>query len=357
MDVKVVHIFSSLTRINFGIWNAGVFGARRLKERYGVESVVFVCTKPVALPPEMTIPVYFLGQSAASKKAIKILREINFTARQTIVVSHGAWLLPTRVAYTLKSLDYRWIYTPHGMLEAWSLANGHLKKILYWKLREGRMVRKADAIRAVSKIEQANLDDKLRRRVFLVENGVSRQAEVERTGKKVSFLFLGRLHYKKGVRPLVEAWKSQVGDMQNMKLTIAGPDEGELQHISRFINGNVEYTGPVYGVQKEELLKSHHYYTLPSFSEGFPTSVLEAMSYGLIPLVSKGCNFPEILEKDLGYQIEPDVDSIAAVLSALKDKAFDTAKSARNVEFVAREYSEEKICADLYSMYTTAISN
>ncbi|MEJ0030746.1 MAG: hypothetical protein WDO15_10425 [Bacteroidota bacterium] len=64
-----------------------------------------------------------------------------------------------------------------------------------------------------------------------------------------------------------------------------------------------------------------------------------------------GCNFPEIFEQRLGYQAEPNVESISAILSELKDIPFDHSRSERNRRFVADNYSEDKIVNDLFNMY------
>ena len=94
-----------------------------------------------------------------------------------------------------------------------------------------------------------------------------------------------------------------------MKLIIVGPDEGELAKILPLISGNIEYKGPLFDSEKSEVLQKAHYYFLPSFSEGFPSSVVEAMSFGAIPVITQGCNFPEVFEQHLGYEISTDQES------------------------------------------------
>src|SRR5690606_2109470 len=148
-------------------------------------------------------------------------------------------------------------------------------------------------VRAVSRPEKANLEKQLGRGVTLVENGVTLPEDLPpKDDQETLFLFMARLHYKKGVAPLVRAWKRVMDGAGEKTLVIAGPDEGELEKIRPLLTGNVRYIGAVYGKEKEDWLKRSHYYFLPSFSEGFPTSVLEAMSYGLTPLITAGCNFP-----------------------------------------------------------------
>ncbi|HCW06555.1 MAG TPA: hypothetical protein DGG95_04225 [Cytophagales bacterium] len=280
---------------------------------------------------------------------VEELNTLGFKEKETIVVSHGCWKKPTRVAYQMKRRGFNWIYTPHGMLEPWSLANHRLKKIIYYHLFEKRYFRLADAVRAVSTREKENLERLLRRKVELVENGVKMPVYKPKQNT-LQFLFMARLHFKKGIVPLVQAW-SRVMKGTSAKLFIAGPDEGELIKIRPFLNENIEYVGAVYGEDKVKLLQESNYYVLPSFSEGFPTSVVEAMSYGAIPLISAGCNFPEVFEKSLGYRMEPKEEDIAVQLNNLKDKIYDQSLSKKNYDFIERYYSVPAIGNKLMSMY------
>jgi glycosyltransferase involved in cell wall biosynthesis len=351
MAFKVVHVLSSFQRINFGIWNAAIFGAKKLSDTKGVSTLALICTPAQEIPAEVNISVAFCGPEG-SVNEVELLTSKGFTASETIIVTHGSWLAPARLGHKLKKTGYKWIYSPHGMLEAWSLNHQRLKKLVYWTLKERRMVKNADMIRAVSKLEQKNLEKSLHRKVALIENGVVVPFVLPKPSGVITYLFLARLHHKKGIRPLVEAWHAVNGQNNSVKLIIAGPDEGELQLIQHLVKGNIEYTGAVYGEAKKKLLNDASYYLLPSYSEGFPTSVLEAMSYGQIPLISEGCNFPEVFQNKLGYQLEPEVKWISQVLTLLNTFPFDQQQSNRNREFVSAHYSEDKIVNDLYNMYS-----
>lgn len=350
MAFKVVHVLSSLQRINFGIWNAAIFGAKKLSDTKGVATMALICTPTENIPTEFNIPAAFCGPEGSVNEA-DLLASKAFTPNETIIVSHGSWLAPARVGYKLRKAGYKWIYAPHGMLEAWSLNNQRLKKLVYWNLKERWMVKNADMIRAVSKLEQEHLEASLHRQVALVENGVVVPPVVPKTSAVTIYLFLARLHFKKGIKQLVEGWHTVNNSNPSVKLIIAGPDEGELKHIQPFLGGNIEYVGAVYGDAKKKLLNEASYYCLPSYSEGFPTSVLEAMSYGQIPLTSEGCNLPTELQK-LGYVLEPDVKWITQVLTLLNTFPFDQKQSDLCRKIVSEHYSEDKIVNDLYNMYS-----
>jgi glycosyltransferase involved in cell wall biosynthesis len=110
------------------------------------------------------------------------------------------------------------------------------------------------------------------------------------------------------------------------------------------------------GDEKMKLLKQAHYFVLPSHSEGLPTGVLEAMSHGLIPVLSEGCNLPEVFTLHLGHKVETNEDSIARVLTTLRDVPYDDNLSVRNFEFISENYSENKTGERLLQVYSKMIA-
>jgi glycosyltransferase involved in cell wall biosynthesis len=351
MMINVIHVISSFSKINFGIWNAALFGTNYLKSNYGLNSAIIVCDDVISEMEPKDMKIIRAGADPKISSILSALQHFGFTKSDSLIVSHGCWLKPSWLGYHLQKNGFNWLAVPHGMLEPWSMSNSYLKKKIYYSLFERKYILHADAIRAVGKIEQGNLARTLNRSVEVVENGVATTNYFPKTINSVTFLFMARLHKKKGIVPLVQAWAKVMRDT-DYQLVIAGPDEGELERIKPFFSDNVKYVGPQYGEEKRTILRDSHYYLLPSFSEGFPTSVLEAMSYGLIPLISQGCNFPEVFEKRLGYQIEPDIESITTLLIRLKDKSFDQELSARNHSFIGNYFSEPTIGNRLFDLYS-----
>ena len=227
-----------------------------------------------------------------------------------------------------------------------------LKKLSYFWLIERRLAKSAALIRAVSLNEQANLQKMFKKAVCLIENGVKvPQLAIKNLDGPLIYLFMARLHHKKGILPLVNAWSAE--NTKNSMLIIAGPDEGELENILPIIKRtpNIQYVGAVYGDDKRQLLEKSHYYILPSYSEGFPTSVVEAMSYGLIPIISPECNFAAVFENKLGYCVYPREENIRKVLRVILDKEFDVSLSERNRQFVVNNNSEEFIGSQFAALY------
>jgi glycosyltransferase involved in cell wall biosynthesis len=357
--MKIIHLLHSLDRISFGIYNAAIFASRYLHSKHSVQSHAFICSDQSIVVDLPAVNIVYLGQNALDEKHIDgVLATNDLAPADSVVVSHGCWLMPTRLGSVLAKRGFKWLYVPHGMLEPWSMQQRFIKKSIYFLLVEKRCAVRADAIRAVSRQEQVNLSRRFGRRVDLVENGVKARAyPAKPSGTIENFLFLGRLHHKKGITPLVKAWKAVAGNHPGKRLIIAGPDQGELSRINPYIGGNIEYVGPLYGDAKDELLNSSHYFVLPSFSEGFPVSVLEGMSFGLIPLISSGCNFDEVFENGLGFRMEPDEAAIGNVLKEVINSSYDHDLSKKNWQYINDYYSEPVIGERLLTLYQNVLGD
>jgi glycosyltransferase involved in cell wall biosynthesis len=99
---------------------------------------------------------------------------------------------------------------------------------------------------------------------------------------KTRILFLSRLLKEKGIYETIDAFVAIRAKFHKLELVIAGDGEA-YEEIFKYSNGKdgIVMKGHVEGQQKIDLFKSCHIYCLPSYTEGLPTSVLEAMAFGL----------------------------------------------------------------------------
>ena len=122
------------------------------------------------------------------------------------------------------------------------------------------------------------------------------------------FLFLARLHRKKGCDLLIEAFARVASAHPNLDLVMAGPDEGglrpqleERKRRSLGIAGRVHWTGMLEDDLKWGALRSAEAFVLPSHQENFGVAVVEALACGLPVLISDKVNiWPDIVEDGAG---------------------------------------------------------
>lgn len=136
----------------------------------------------------------------------------------------------------------------------------------------------------------------------------------------VNFLFLGRIGHRKGIFDILKVL-SEKRELFNGKMRLHAGGDGETEKIKSFIIEHkleefVEYVGWINGESKQELLSKSDVYILPSYSEGLPISILEAMSYKL-PIISTPVGgIPEIVGNDInGILVNPG--SLSEIESAL----------------------------------------
>jgi len=110
-----------------------------------------------------------------------------------------------------------------------------------------------------------------------------------------SVLYLGWVLPSKGTTDLISAWMS-IERKENWKLIVAGPgDPDYMSSLMSRSDDSVEFTGGVEHTRAMKLLRAASIFTLPSHSEGFPNSVVEAMCFGKPIVASRVGAIPEML--------------------------------------------------------------
>ncbi len=312
--MRLINLVDSVSQLNYGIWNTVTSdaGAFRL---HGIKSELWFPATEFSNEDVITVPL-----SSLSVDTIK--QYIN--ARQLdpstdIIISHGCWHFPTRWGNAFRKKNFKWVALPHGMLDPWAMKQKAIKKLVYYNLFEKRMLAGAHVLRAVSYPEKARLSQLFPgKNIQFIGNGVETVENIPAKQHATrTYLFMSRLHHKKNIIPLLKAWTaSSLNNQRNVELIIAGPDQGELRDMTTLIDNseNISYIGTVYGEEKKQLLRKAHFYVLPSLSEGLPTSLLESMSFGLVPIISDGCNLPQVFTSNIGINSGTDVSSIGSAL-------------------------------------------
>ncbi len=131
-------------------------------------------------------------------------------------------------------------------------------------------------------------------------------------------LFLGRVHQIKGTDLLARAFARLSGQIGQVRLVIAGPDNGYLEALTRLtedlsIRHGVIFAGPLYGEDKLRALVDADVFVLPSSYETFPVSVLEAVACGTPVVVTDRCGIAQLVE-EVGRVAEHNDASLSNVL-------------------------------------------
>lgn len=146
--------------------------------------------------------------------------------------------------------------------------------------------------------------------------------ELAYSDQHVVFMFLGRLNRDKGVLDLASAFSRLVERQPMARLLLVGYDEEKLAPEIARLNpkpGTVHFFGPTR--QPEELLQAADVFCLPSYREGFGTSVIEASAVGIPILCSDTYGLMEtIVDHETGLRHEVgNVESILVQMIKLSE--------------------------------------
>ena len=276
------------------------------------------------------------------------LKKINLLKNKShsIIHVHGLWSLITHLSIFLaKFNNIPIIIQPHGTLMPSALEHKLFKKKIAMYFYQRRNLRAANLLIATSSIEYKsfrNID--LRNPIAIIPNGI--EQIYLNTPKKISndnsyktFLFLSRIHPIKGLLNLIKAWALASPD--GWKLKIVGPNEDNyldviVREINRCgVNKSVEISPEAYGEDKDIIFRNADFFILPSISENFGIAILEALSFGIPVITTKGTPWSELESHGCGWWvnigIEPLVSAINEAISLPKYKLNLMKSNARNL--------------------------
>lgn len=274
-----------------------------------------------------------------------------------VVHIHAVWeQVQHTAAVEARRAAKPYIIRPCGMLDPWSLAQGHTKKRLYlaWRLR--RDLARSAALHFTTSIERdltkplglstpalvepnginpAEFADLPPRGMFRVSHAIPADAPL--------VLYLGRLHPKKGLDILIPAFAKLTPQTH---LAVAGPDPdgygasfaAALPRLG--IAGRVHFVGMVRGAEKLAAYRDADLFVLPSRQENFGNTVVESLAVGTPVVVSDQVNlWPVVRSEQVGSVVPLEVEALAVELAAwLADPQRRVAAGERGRELVRREF-------------------
>ena len=280
-----------------------------------------------------------------------------------IVHIHGVWEeIQHRAARISHALGKPYLFTPHGMLDSWSLSQQSLRKKLYMELRLRRNLNESRSIHCASEIECEMLAPLKLKPPIIVEKPAINLSEFANPPPRGAFrdrfsalrdkpmmLFLGRIHPAKGLELLLAAMK-QMHSADTM-LVIAGPDEdgyqAKLMDTVRAsgLAPRVILTGMLHGVDRVAALADADLFVRPSFQESNSIAVVESLAAGTPVVISDQVSIHrQISENQLGAVVPNEASALAWELTRwITDETLRRDASQRAKTFVSGEFDARLI--------------
>ena len=300
-----------------------------------------------------------------------------------IIHIHGLYRFPvTYAAWCARKAEVPYIMRPHGALDPFLYRQSRYGK---WALPLKRMYERlfdmpnlncASAIHYTAKEEMERTAFlKLRAPAVVIPNGIDWGAYTplpksgafrRRIGLEAQtplVLFLGRINFKKGLDLLVPSFARVLEKFPDVRLAIVGPDnEGYGLKVRQWCREQgvadkvifVDYLGP------EEVKQAYvdaDVFVLPSYTENFGMTVVEAMACGCPVVISDQVNiWREVQEEEAGLVVGLDPPKIAnAICRVLSDKEAAGEMGRRGRVAAQRRYSWPRIVDQMTQVYREVI--
>lgn len=278
--------------------------------------------------------------------------------------TNGMWMHCNHETCTIaRQKGKPYVITPHGMLYPQALARSTWKKKLLLNLGGvEKDLRHATCIHATCDVEMKHYRDLgYTNPVAIIPNPVPipsfiNELSSDRPTKRIGFL--GRLHPRKNVKGLIEAWISLGNEIKDAQLIIMGKGDDEYEAtlktlVRQHSLNNVQFSGFITGRDKFECLASLTALCVPSDFENFGMIVTEALSVGTPVIASLGTPWQELNTEHCGWWVDNDVETLADTISqALSLPQEEIEKMGNNGKrLVNDKYRDTQVAAKMKQLY------
>jgi glycosyltransferase involved in cell wall biosynthesis len=290
-----------------------------------------------------------------------------------IIHQHSMWLgYSHATASAARTIGCPTVIAPEGCLDAYALRLAKLKKWIALQLYEKRNLNRARCVYALSDAEASSIRAfGLTNDIAILPNGVSADW-LERGGDGARFkktftidpdkrivLYVGRLHPKKGLELLIHAasglrkllgsWVIVIvgeGNPAYRKALVDLVEENGLQDLVRFV-------GPLYGQEKRDAFDAASVFVLPSYSEGAPMAVLEALAAAVPVITTYSSPWSELESNGCGWWVEATQEGIKGALHAAVQNSQEGLQQMgrQGRELVREKYTWRKIAEQTALLY------
>ncbi len=185
-------------------------------------------------------------------------------------------------------------------------------------------------------------------------------AQSDSAGRVLHLLFIGAMGRLKGERDLIAALGRVLSVAPQFRLSMLGHGAQPILQLCQQAGllPFIEHLGPVPLEQRTAFFKRASIFVLPTYAEGLPVAVLEAMAAGLPVIATRVGGIPELIEDGVeGYLIEPgDIDALSQRIIQLINHPEQRQSMGARAQARAQQFDWEKILEQLGAQLRQAIN-
>ena len=296
-----------------------------------------------------------------------IVKNWRFLKTADVVHIQGLWsTFPSLIGVFCSALTTaKIVISPRGMLEPWSLSQNGLRKKIALLTYQGILLRKSDCLHVTAASESEHAQNIIRHtNIEIIPNGLNvskyQLASHETQDSKRTILFLSRIHPKKGIELLFDAWEELKFLWPEWQVHIVGDGaEDYIAHLKTEIQtrslDSIDICDPLYDEEKYSKFASSDLFVLPTYSENFGIVVAEALASGLPVITTTGTPWTEIEPAGCGHCIKPESDAFveAIVHWTSQTPAQRKASGLKGAALIQNKYSLASVGESFMRLYAS----
>lgn len=369
--LRVINLVSGLESAHGG----PTYAVPRLNEwlgHAGVQSEVFADMPPgeIASPAREGIRLFprdYAGVPGLRKLHFsrKLARALfNDRLEVDLIHAHGLWRMQNLYAASAaRRKGVPLVVSTRGMLSDAALSISRGSKLVFGVLAQTSALSDTRCFHATSDAERDEIRAfGLSQPVAVIPNGIDLPEAVDvmsrPPGAERYVLSLGRIHPKKALDRLIQAWALIEPDFPAHHLKIVGPVEGRYDEVLRALIQElrlqrVRIVPPVSGAEKDAMLRDADVFAISSLNENFGNTISESLASGVPVISTKGAPWSGLEENGCGWWVDHGPEPMAAALRvalALPDEA-RFAMGARGRAWMERDFTWRSVGEQMAELY------
>ncbi len=358
--MKVIHFIASVDKGGGGTTEYMRLLSKALKDDITLIIATGVSEEPITIDG---VAIKFFNTSMF--RWFSMLNEFRFflkNEKPDIVHINGIWS-PQNWGFqkVAQELKIKVVLSPHGMLESWILEHNPMKKKIALFLFQNKAIETVDILHATAQMEE----DSIRKLgydnpITIIPNGIdlSDVKEIKTYYGTKKIVFLSRIHPKKGIEILLEAWRNI--ETKGWTLEIAGNgDTAYIENLSQSAQDlkNVFFVGAMYEESKWNFLRSADVMVLPTHSENFGIVVAESLAVGVPVVTTTGTPWEDLKSYNCGWWIDLSVENLKATLLKIFNTPEDVLATMgdNGKKLVKEKYDIQAIGKNMVELYNTIL--
>ena len=308
-----------------------------------------------------------LGHEVDVVDILKVADRMGDVGKYDVVHLHCLWQLH-KYAVAARKANVPIVWSTHGMTAPWAMKHKWWKKKLAWLLYQKRDLMGAVAIHCTTGQEVEWNKALGFKNCFVAPLGTQElqstqfQSPTPTHNSNYTLLFVGRIHPVKGLENLIRAW-ALVVSREGWKLRIVGPDEAghqfALESLVRELrlSDSVEFAGPKFGEELSREYENCDCLVLPSFTENFGATVVDAMAHGKPVITSTFTPWQEVRERGCGWWVSNEPEGLARAIGEMIGIGDEerSAMGAKGRGLVAEKYSWPAVAETVLNAYRSIL--